>query len=315
MARTPWLHNRRWLLAVGTAALILALLFALAACAGDEGKQGPAGAAGAQGSAGPAGPQGPESKPGPAGPQGPAGAAGTQGAAGAQGLAGSAGPAGSQGPAGPPGIPGVPGAAGPAGPQGPSGDKVDLNTLMAVKVDNVPVLDGVKEPLWLRAPPLLAPVDNGANLVGGRTTVEIRALYDKDNAYFIAEWADPTQSLRRVPWQKQTDGTWKQLRTSTTSEENVYYEDKFSLIWDINLADFAKVGCASVCHAGEKASSPYGAKYANNLDGRGDIWHWKSVRTGPVGQIDDQYLDGTRPSATAVEAGRKSDPKTGGGYV
>src|SRR5262249_51452747 len=45
-------------------------------------------------------------------------------------------------------------------------------------------------------------------------------------------------------------------------------------------------------------------------------WHWKSVRTGSVGQIDDQYLDATRyDKEKAPEAGRKSDPKTAGGYA
>lgn len=220
---------------------------------------------------------------------------GPQGSKGAQGL---------QGPAGAPGA---------AGAQGPSGDKVDLNVLMAVKVNTAPVLDGVREALWLLAPPLLVPVDNGANLDGGRTAVEMRALYDKDKAYFIAEWADPTQSIRRLPWQKQADGTWKMLTSSTTHQDNIYYEDKFALIWDIRITDFTKVGCTATCHPGEKAASDYGSKYTLNTDGIGDIWHWKGVRTGTVGQIDDQYLDGKRPSE-AAEAGRHSDPKTAGGY-
>ncbi|MEW6034855.1 MAG: ethylbenzene dehydrogenase-related protein [Chloroflexota bacterium] len=233
-----------------------------------------------------------------AGPQGSAGPAGSQGPAGPQGATGPQGPEGKQG---------------TAGPQGPSGDKVDLNSLQAVKVDTAPVLDGVRESLWLQSPPLLVPVDNGANLVGGRTTVEMRALYDKDMVYFLAEWADPTQSVQRMPWQKQADGTWKQLTSSTTHQENTYYEDKFALIWDIKIADFTKAGCTATCHPGEQAASAYGSKYTLNADGIGDIWHWKGVRTGTVGQIDDQYLDGKRPSESA-EAGRHSDPKTGGGY-
>jgi hypothetical protein len=144
--------------------------------------------------------------------------------------------------------------------------------------------------------------------------VDLRALYDKENVYFIAEWADPTQSVRRMPWQKQADGTWKKLTSSTTHQENTYYEDKFAIVWDIKLTDFAKVGCTALCHPGEKASSDYGSKYALTPGDIGDIWHWKGVRTGSVGQIDDQYVDATRP-AEAAEAGRKSDPKTGGGYA
>src|SRR5258708_40290966 len=42
----------------------------------------------------------------------------------------------------------------------------------------------------------------------------------------------------------------------------------------------------------------------------------KSIRTGYIGQADDQYLDHTRyDKDKAPEAGRKSDPKTGGAYT
>jgi hypothetical protein len=42
----------------------------------------------------------------------------------------------------------------------------------------------------------------------------------------------------------------------------------------------------------------------------------KSIRTGYIGQADDQYLDHTRyDKDKAPEAGRKSDPKTGGSYT
>ena len=42
----------------------------------------------------------------------------------------------------------------------------------------------------------------------------------------------------------------------------------------------------------------------------------KSIRTGYIGQVDDQYLDHTRyDKEKSPEAGRKSDPKTGGGYA
>ena len=41
----------------------------------------------------------------------------------------------------------------------------------------------------------------------------------------------------------------------------------------------------------------------------------KSIRTGYIGQADDQYVDHTRYDKDKFpEAGRKSDPKTAGGY-
>jgi hypothetical protein len=46
------------------------------------------------------------------------------------------------------------------------------------------------------------------------------------------------------------------------------------------------------------------------------MWHMKSIRTGYIGQVDDQFLDHTRyDEEKAPEAGRKSDPKTSGGYT
>ena len=63
-------------------------------------------------------------------------------------------------------------------------------------------------------------------------------------------------------------------------------------------------------------ASPSATSTLPNPGEKADIWHWKGVRTGTVGQVDDQYLDDTRyDKDKAPEAGRKSDPKTGGGYA
>src|SRR3990172_11412577 len=69
----------------------------------------------------------------------------------------------------------------------------------------------------------------------------------------------------------------------------------------------------STCHIGQ--GKPYGNKYTENPGDRLDLWHLKNVRTGSVSQMDDQYVDDTRyDKEKSPEAGRKSDPKTGGGY-
>jgi len=187
-------------------------------------------------------------------------------------------------------------------------------TLTSVKAAQAPTIDGDVDALWSQATEISVPVAGGANM--GSTTVLLRSVYTSDSVYFLLHYADPTESQRRSPWQKQADGTWKKLSTSTTQQENTNYEDKVALIWDINIAGFAQSGCAVLCHAGEQpANSGYGSKYTANAGELGDIWHWKSVRTNPVGQVDDQYLNSDRYNAqTAAEAGRKSDPKTGGGY-
>lgn len=194
--------------------------------------------------------------------------------------------------------------------------KIPANTVAATKTTAAPQIDGVVESAWNKAQVLKIPVSGGAN--SGTTTVEIRALYTSDSVYFLMQWADPTESFRRSPWQKQTDGTWLQLKDPNDkgSDNNIYYEDKMSFIWNINdsITGFNEQGCMVTCHMGE--GKPFGNKYTANAGELGDIWHWKSVRNGPVAQIDDQYLDNTRYDAQkAPGAGRKSDPNTGGGYV
>lgn len=189
--------------------------------------------------------------------------------------------------------------------------------LVALKVATGPVLDGQVDQLWGRAKEISAPVSGGANLPNGGTTVKMRAIYTADTVYFLLTWADPTQSLRRAPFQKQQDGTWKKLADPNDKggDNNVYYEDKLAIIWNMSIKGFEQSGCFTTCHAGEPGKA-YGNKYTATASETGDIWHWKSVRTGSVNQIDDQYVDSTRFDAQAApEAGRKSDPKTDGGYV
>jgi hypothetical protein len=115
---------------------------------------------------------------------------------------------------------------------------------------------------------------------------------------------------------KQADGSWQKLKDPNDKggDNNLYYEDKMALIWNISSPAFEQKGCLSACHTGE--GKPYGNKYTPSAGERLDMWHWKGVRTGPVGQIDDQYVDGTRyDKEKEPNAGRKSDPKTGGGYT
>lgn len=189
--------------------------------------------------------------------------------------------------------------------------------LVAEKVTAPPVLDGVVEAVWAQAKEVAIPVSGGANLPGGQTTVRMRAVYTADTVYFLVTWADATESVRRAPFQKQADGSWKKLADPNDKggDNNVYYEDKLAIIWNMSIKGFDQMGCFATCHAGE-TGKPYGNKYTATASEMGDIWHWKGVRTGPVGQIDDQYVDSTRfDPQDAPEAGRKSDPRTGGGYA
>jgi hypothetical protein len=189
------------------------------------------------------------------------------------------------------------------------------NILVAAKAAVAPVLDGnANDPAWAAARPLTVKLSDGMNFAGGKgeTTATLKAVHSGDMVYFLVQYADPTQSVRRGPFQKQADGSWKKLvdPANKGGDENIYYEDKWAMIWNIgnSIADWDKMGCGVSCHAGEPGK-PFGNKYNAKEGELGDIWHLKSMRTAPMGHVDDQYLDHTRHDAkTAPGAGRKSDP-------
>ena len=191
------------------------------------------------------------------------------------------------------------------------------DALISVPVDAAPTLDGVAdEAFWAEAPAISVEMADGANM--GESVMNLQSVYSGDMVYFLATWADPTESFIRSPWVKQDDGSWAKLKDPDDKggDNNVYYEDKMSIIWPIgeSIPRFKGMGCYTACHDGENPDvKPYGNKYTEEEGQMGDIWHWKSVRN--LGQIDDQYLDWTRYSADTPGAGRKSDPKDSGGYA
>lgn len=201
-----------------------------------------------------------------------------------------------------------------------SGNAYAQYVLSAVKTSQAPNLTALAgDPAWAKAPELKVKLGNGKNFADGSTAASFKAVYTADMVYLLVSYADPTQSVRRFPYVKQADGSWKKLSDPADKggDDNIYYEDKYAFIWNINdsIKGFKKQGCFALCHEGEPGK-PYGNKYTESEGEIGDIWHMKSIRTGYIGQVDDQYVDHTRfDKEKAPEAGRKSDPKTGGGYA
>ena len=193
------------------------------------------------------------------------------------------------------------------------------DTLTAARVAAAPKLAaGAADPAWAKAKPLNVTLAGGANFKDGGTAVTMKAVYSGDALYLLVQYADPTESVRRSPYVKQADGSWTKLADPDNKggDNTKYYEDKLAIIWNIagSIKGFSQQGCMAACHAGE-AGKPFGNKYTAAEGELGDIWHLKSIRTGYIGQVDDQYLDWTRyDKEKSPEAGRKSDPKTGGGY-
>jgi hypothetical protein len=198
--------------------------------------------------------------------------------------------------------------------------------LVSVKTSSSITLDAKAERAWNKAKVLKVKVSklpykpsNGYTGMKA-TTVKIRSLYDQENIYFLVQYKDPTLSLERFPWVKQADGSWKQLSNKdSTGHDNTYYEDKVGIFFNVNARGFKKKGCDVSCHmteAGMNNGIPdksAGRKYTKPGQTI-DMWHWKGVRTNPLGLFDDQFVDSVNDPKKNKNWGRHGDHKLGGGY-
>jgi hypothetical protein len=204
---------------------------------------------------------------------------------------------------------------------------INQPNLVSMKTNSSISIDGLKEKSWNKSKPLNINLselpykpNNGYKGIK-ETTIAIRSLYDSENIYFLLSYKDPTKSLKRFPWEKQVNGTWKQLSDKdNTGHDNTYYEDKMAFFWEIKARGFKKKGCEIACHMNENGKvdgindTSAGRKYTRKPGETIDMWHWKSVRSNPIGKMDDQFVDDTKDPAKNKNWGRKGDDKLGGGY-
>jgi len=158
---------------------------------------------------------------------------------------------------------------------------------------------------WNNAKELDISLINGCGLDNGHTIVRLQAFHDGRELFMRATWDDPVEDRRYWPWKKNGHG-WERLVTNP-DDEQVYYEDKFSLIYPVekNTA-FAKIGCAIYCHV--DSEKPYGYKASGHVV---DVWHWKASRSDSIGIVDDKHWFGFDKSQKDV--GRHGDPFDAGG--
>ena len=195
----------------------------------------------------------------------------------------------------------------------------------AVKVAAAPKLDGVADDAaWKSAPVLNFKAVKGVNFFKGNdgnmgnTSGTLQVVYTADMLYMLVIYEDPTYSVKLSPYVKKADGKWEKMKDPADkgSDNNMFHEDKVSVMWNINDSIFGfsdKFSCASVCHSGEPGKT-YGNKYSEEEGELADVWQMKYVQGGVIGQMDDTYLDHTRfNSAKSPRAGQKPDPKSSGG--
>lgn len=201
-------------------------------------------------------------------------------------------------------------------------DKMTLQPLVMAKVSEVPKLDGqVNDAAWQDAPVVVVDTHKGANLANGTVPVHLRAVHDGENAYLLFEWPDTTRSQKHLPLEKTAEG-WRVIQTDfARADEDTYYEDKFAVM----LSQDSQLAALHTSHMGQRPldgkPGPKGGRGLHyTTDGSiVDVWHWKSVRVGPLGQVDDNYFG--PPMSPPEGAGKRytggynKDPKAGGGFT
>ncbi len=121
--------------------------------------------------------------------------------------------------------------------------------------------------------------------------LKLKAAYDNDNVYILAEWTDSDVNLSEKSWlwNGPTDLLKADLANGWTSQRN---SDRMSLAFEIqsasnSLGTFSSVGCSASCHGtGNSAEMRPDA-------GKVDLWNWSLAKSAPLGYAEDMVADAT----------------------
>ncbi len=213
-------------------------------------------------------------------------------------------------------------------------DPTTINTtdLVSVKTTTAPVIDGAIDAVWdnatkLSATPEVPDPGNGlfAGYIGEKYPTTLRSLYDDQNVYFLAEYADTDKSIFISTWYfDPATKLWAQEPSSRSYNTNgalarrAFGEDKFAMLWNIDnsTAKFTAQTCYASCHvftpyldysltpAVYKSNANSGNHYTNGANEKIDMW-WAHLSKDIVfGQMDDDFQDWAGgPSVTNLTGG------------
>ncbi len=199
------------------------------------------------------------------------------------------------------------------------------NELLALNVQNQPIIDGKIDPLWDNVPKLNVQtvVPNPGNYlwasyIGNTSDVTLRSVYDSTHIYFLVEWSAPYPSVLDRPWYFDTlTRAWARESALPVFDENgfkvreAFNEDKLAFLWDINHSTlgFDKITCYQSCHMNSATTvggaATGGNHWTNQINERIDMWHYHLVKDAPYGQLSDEYQDWANGANNAN--GRKRD--------
>lgn len=174
--------------------------------------------------------------------------------------------------------------------------KGDL-VLISKKVKSAPI--DANSSQWAKAKEAKLVLVGAGKVEGKEIELKAKSVYTKDEIFFSFEWPDKDKSMKKNAW-KFTGGKWAKQKAN---------EDRLGVIWEINRIDkFANKGCAVLCHNESKDNKEWYFS-VNSKKEKADLWHWKAVRSNPVGYLEDGYVI-ANPSKEP-EKGRKRDAGSG----
>jgi mono/diheme cytochrome c family protein len=134
---------------------------------------------------------------------------------------------------------------------------------------------------------------------GADPGLTMKAAYDNENVYILAEWTDLDVNAGFAGWA--WNGPSDALKASEsnsgwTSQGNC---DRFAMAFEIqnassNFGTFSNVGCQAACHNnGTQAMHPDA--------GSVDIWNWNLAHSAPLGYAEDMV---STPSGLSADGGQ-----------
>lgn len=142
-----------------------------------------------------------------------------------------------------------------------------------------PSIDGavseITDEAWLNAALIDVKIDDA-------NTVQLKAAYDENNLYLLAEWADDEANYSGKPWETRAGSGFK-------SGSNLPKQDMLAIGFESSpIKDFEKQGCAIVCHDNAYMSTNAPGEFM-------DIWTWMAAESGLTGTANN-YIVGNIPS-------------------
>jgi mono/diheme cytochrome c family protein len=135
---------------------------------------------------------------------------------------------------------------------------------------------------------------------GKEAQLTLKAAYDANKVYLLAEWTDSDINLSQASWlwNGPADPLKPDLTSGWTSQRN---NDQIAFAFEVQAAssqagNFSNVGCAAACHGS-------GITAAMHPDaGKVDIWKWSLAHSAPMGYAIDMIAD---QNALMNDAGTK----------